>query len=56
MFASGTQNATAVTNFALSHVNASCSHSVSDVASTDGNPRTAYLRRLLDAIVTTSWR
>ncbi|CCJ86273.1 hypothetical protein BN133_2650 [Cronobacter dublinensis 582] len=45
MFASGTQNAVRQTNFALSHVNASCSNSVSDVASTDGTEQFTFVAR-----------
>src|SRR5690606_15090473 len=40
---SGTQNAVRQTNFALSHFNASCSNSVSDVASTDGTEQFTFV-------------
>lgn len=43
VFASGTQNAVRQTNFALSHFNASCSYSVSDVASTDGTEQFTFV-------------
>lgn len=43
VFASGTQNAVRQTNFALSHVNASRSNSVSDVASTDGTEQFTFV-------------
>lgn len=39
----GTQNAVRQTNFALSYVNASCSYSVSDVASTDGTEQFTFV-------------
>lgn len=43
VFASGTRNAVRQTNFALSHFNASCSYSVSDVASTDGTEQFTFV-------------
>jgi hypothetical protein len=42
---SGTQNAVRQTNFALSHFNASCSYSVSDVAGTDGTEQFTFVAR-----------
>ena len=53
VFASGTQNAVRQTNFALSHFNASCSYSVSDVA-VPMEPNVYLRRQLLDAMVTVS--
>ena len=43
MLTSGTQNAVRQTNFALSYFNASCSYSVSDVASTDGTEQFTFV-------------
>lgn len=42
---SGTQNAVRQTNFALSHVNTSSSHCISDVASTDGTEQFTFIAR-----------
>ena len=47
VFTSGTQNAVRQTNFALSHFNASCSYSVSDVASTDGTEQFTFVASLV---------
>ncbi len=53
VFASGTQNAVRRANFALSHVNASRSHSVSDVA-VPMEPNGLPSSPALDAMVTVS--